>query len=182
MAKTLNTYLNAITGSVLAATMVAWRRFCPVQVLGQSGTISTAPANDTNENILATVTIPAGLMLANDSLEILTMWSYTASTNNKTLRIRLGGIGGTQFMNSARNSGTEVGLQLGHTIRNRGTVATQVGYGNGNFTFSASTVAPTPGSVDMSVQQTLVITGQKATGTETLSLESYSVKLVRCPV
>lgn len=181
MTSRLSTYLNAATGATLALIRVAWRRMSPVQVMGQSGTAVTAPL-DTAENILATISIPAGTMLANDSLEILTMWTYTGSINLKTLRIRLGGIGGTQYMNSARNSGTEVGLQLAHTIRNRATVNSQIGYGNGNFTFSASTGAPTTGAIDMASAQDLVITGTKATGAESLILESYSVKLVRAPV
>lgn len=174
-------YLNALTSTEITEVKAAIAAKSPVQVLGQSGAAVSAPANDTNENILATISIAAGLMGANDSLEILTMWSYTASTNNKTLRIRLGGIGGTQYMNSPRNSGTEVGLQLMHFIRNRNSVSSQVGYQSGTFTFSAATAAATTSSVNMANAQDLVITGQKATGTETLTLESYRVLLLRAP-
>ena len=41
----------------------------------------------------------------------------------------------------------------------------------------ASTAAGVPGSIDTSAETTLVITGQKATGSETLTLASYLVEL-----
>lgn len=175
-------YFNAlVAGTERTEVRAALAGQGPIQVLGQGGAAVTAPL-DTAENILATISIPAGTMGLNDTLEILTLWTYTGSTNAKTLRIRLGGIGGTQFMNSARNSGTEVGLQMPYFIRSRNSLSSQVGYGSGNFAFSASTSAPTTGAINMANAQDLVITGTKATGAESLILEAYSVKLFRAPV
>lgn len=176
------TYLDALTSTELAEVKAALAAKSPVQVLAQSAVAVTAPASDTNENILATISIAAGLIAANDALEITTMWSFTASTNAKTCRIRLGGIGGTQFLNTAQTTGTNVALHQLQIIRFP-TTATQKGWNSGNTSiYAAGTGAPTTGAIDMTSLQTLVITGQKATGSETMALESYSVKLVRAPV
>jgi hypothetical protein len=180
MAERLNTYLNGLTGSVLAATRVAWRRFCPVQVLAQSGVAITAPANDTNENALVTLTIPAGTMLANDSLRIYTLWSQTNSGNTKTYRYRLGGVSGTQFLSVAVT--TVLTQPIERIIMNRGSVSSQITANQGNTGWNTSSLAVQTGTVDMSVSQDLVISAQKATGTETVTLEAYCVLLIRSPV
>lgn len=178
----LATYLDALTSTELAEVKAALAAKSPVQVLGQGGAAVTAPANDTAENILATISIAAGLMGANDSLEITTLWSFTGSTNLKTMRARLGGIGGTAFMAAARNTGTEVSLQQQTIIRNRNAQNSQVGWtASVTASFGVGTAAVLTGAIDMTALQTLVITGQKATGSETITLESYSVKLVRAP-
>ncbi len=181
MAQRLNTYLNAITGSVLSATIVAWRRLSPIQVLGQSGVAATAPVNAT-ENILATISLPAATILANDALEITTMWSMTASTNAKTCRIRLGGIGGTQFLNTAQTGGTTVALQNLIIIRFP-TTATQKAWNAGNTgVYATGTGAATTGVIDMTALQTLVITGQKALDSETLTPETTRRRTRACTV
>lgn len=176
-------YFNAlVAGTERTEVRASIAGQSPIQVLGQSGVAVTAPANDTAENILATISIAANTILANDALEITTMWSMTGSTNAKTLRIRLGGIGGTAFLSSAQTGGTTVAVQNLIIIRFP-TTATQKAWNSGNTNvYATGTGAATTGAIDMTALQTLVITGQKATGSETLALESYSVKLVRAPV
>lgn len=160
---------SGATAQAATAALATW------YVLAQSSVAVTAPA-DTTEDTLATITIPAGAMGPNGRLRITTVWTITNSVNNKTLRIRLSGIGGTQFMNSIQTLVTTVRDQ--HEIQNRNSASSQLGWNaasSGGFGTSSNAVVT--GAIDTSVQTTLVITGQKATSGEVLTLESYIVEL-----
>lgn len=133
------------------------------------------PGN-TNENILAAVTIPGGLMGLNGLIEIISLWSMTNSANNKTPRIRLGGIAGTVF--HAPIFTTIATYQAYCAIRNRGAVNSQVSHAAAAGTlFGTSASAVTTGAINMAVNQDLVFTAQLALGSETLGLESYAIKI-----
>jgi hypothetical protein len=146
-------------------------------VLGASGE-AVSGAADTNENTLATVTIAAGLMGVNGIIRVETLWSFTNSVNNKNLRWRLGGIGGTAYLDATQTT-TATYHDL-RALRNRNSASSQVGWaatatagGHG-----ASTSAVTTSSVNTAAATTLVITGQKASAGETLTLEAYTVELI----
>lgn len=146
----------------------------PVVVLCSFGASLTTPAN-TNENILATCVIPAGAMGANGSLIIHSAWLTTASANNKTLRIRLGGIAGSAFLSSTVSTAATHVRQT--VITNRNDAASQIsGFPNGNI--DSSSVALVTGTANTATQTTLVLTGQKASAGEDLILERYFVELV----
>lgn len=129
----------------------------------------------TVESILATVTIPTGLMGLNGGLLVLSSWTTTNSANNKTLRLRLGGISGTQFMaivNTASASTADM-----RSIRNRGTAASQVGsapIAGAGIIGSTANALPTA-ALDTTQNQDLVLTGQLALGSETITLADYEV-------
>lgn len=148
------------------------------RILGASAVAATAPA-DTNENILATISLPAGVMGINGVLRIWSRWTVTASANAKTLRIRLGGIGGTAHFLQAFGA-TDVTQRDCTEIANRGSASSQIGRVNaaGSGGFGASTGAFTTSSIDTTVATTLVLTGVKASAGETLTLESYLVELL----
>lgn len=152
---------------------VGWRRTSSSpQVIEQNWTGVTAPANDTNENTLFTMTIPGGVMGANGVLSLTTRWDYTNSANTKTMRARLGGT--TLGSNNPTTSSHMPGLW---TICNRNSESAQVGT---NGTGGAVLVSSTSyGTVDTSTDQSLTITAQKATGTETITLLGVSVILQR---
>jgi hypothetical protein len=152
------------------------RKDSEMVVLAHSASPVNAPANDTNENALATVTIPAGALGPNGFLRVTTSWAYTGSTNSKSLRIRLGGVGGTAHLATARTSGTELAYVDQRIIANRNAQNSQFSNPSGTQV-GASTAAGVTGSIDTSAETTLVITGQKATGSETLTLASYLVEL-----
>lgn len=153
-----------------------WRPRAPV-LLDASGVAVVTP-NNTTENVLATVTVPAGAMGLNGALQLKTSWSCTTSANAKTIRARLGGAAGTQFITIGVT--TSVSVSDERRIRNRNSAALQVGsYG----TTSSVGFGTSPGSLptsalDTLVAQDLVFTGQKALGTETLTLESREVWLL----
>jgi len=146
-------------------------------VIAQSAVAVTAPL-DTAENILATVTIPAGLMGVNSSLRINVMFSWTNSANIKMPRIRLGGIGGTAFLAITAGSGSSV-LQTVTLIRNVNSLSVQKGYPSSVGTTNGySTATLVSGAINTGAAQDLVFTGTKATGAESFILESYCVEFL----
>lgn len=132
-------------------------------------------AADTNENTLATISIPAGAIGANGCLRVRTFWTVNNNANAKTTRIRLSAIGGTIFTSlshGAVTTGSTDGL-----ICNRNAQNSQYAYAltlSGNST----AISTATGSVETSVATTMVITAQKATGSDTMTLEGYTVELL----
>ncbi len=151
-------------------------------ILGQSGA-GVSHTGNTNETILATVVVPAGLMGLNGVIRIRTLWTLTNNANNKTRRIRFGasgaGTGGSVILGFA--SASTASSPHFTQIQNRNSASSQVGMttgaGSGGWAESASGVVTT--SIDTSAVCELAITGQLATGTDTITLESYFVELFR---
>lgn len=142
--------------------------------------VPVSGAGDTNENALATITVPAGAMGLNGRLRISTWWTVTGSGNNKTMRHRFSAIGGTAY--GAFVQTTNTNFKWITEIANRGAANSQFGDdGNGGGGWTPSTSAFVTSSVDTSAATTLVITGQKASAGETLTLESYLVELIIPP-
>lgn len=148
----------------------------PVRVLAASNAAVSAAA-DTNENTLATITVPAGAMGLNGIIRVFTLWTYTNSVNNKTLKVRFGGIGGTTYLSVVPT--TTAAFSTLTVIGNRGSASSQVGVADAAANvFSATTDAVTTSSVDTSASTTIVITGQKALAGETITLEQYVAELI----
>lgn len=144
-------------------------------VLAQSAVAATAPA-DTNENVLATIPVPGGAMGLNGRLLITTQWTITSSANNKILRVRFSGAAGTLFLNGTFTTSATARMQT--EIANRNAANSQVGGSSlASGTWGGSTGAIVTAAVDTAADTTLVIAGTKASGAETITLESYSVEL-----
>lgn len=144
-------------------------------ILGQSA-VAVSGAGDTNENALATITVPANALGLNGTLKIWTQWTYTNSANAKTLRVRFSTISGTAFL-SASTTTTATAQEL-TMISNRNAANSQVGGQAGVTWPAASTNAVVTAAVDTTVATTIVITGQKVLGSETLTLERYICELL----
>jgi hypothetical protein len=146
-------------------------------IIAQSA-VAVSGAADTNENTLATITVPGGAMGPNGVLRFYTLWSFTNSANTKTGRARLGGIGGTAFMSWAQTAFVSANFFMGG-IFNRGAANQQIGQplSGSSFTIAFGGACVT-GAVDTNQDQTLVITGQKALAGETFTLEAYLAELL----
>lgn len=146
-----------------------------VQILARSSVALVCPA-DTTEDVLATFTIPAGMMGANGMLRMRSSWSCASSANNKIFRLRFGGASGTQVLSSVQTAVTTVSDTS--VIANRGAASSQIS----DSISVASTGAVNPRTqalaVDTSVATTLVATAQKALGSEAMALESYLLEWV----
>lgn len=145
-------------------------------ILAASAVAVSCPV-DTSEDILANIPIPANALGPNGVLRITTAWSFTNNANNKTLRVRFSGIGGTAYLSAVKT--VEVGVDVFQVIANRGVTNSQHGHGiQGNSTGSISVNGNISSAVDTTAATNLVITGQKATGTDVLTLESYLIELI----
>lgn len=145
------------------------------RMLGSSGAATVTPAN-TSENTLATITVPANAVGTTRTIRISTWWTSTNSANNKTCRIRYSGIAGTTV--ATFTATTQPNLKIEGAIQGAGTTATQTATG---FTYASagnSAMTAQALTVDTTAQTTVVITGQKASAGETLTLDAYTVELV----
>lgn len=143
-------------------------------VLAASG-VSASHTGNTNETTLATVTIPANALGANGLIEVYTQWSWTASANGKTARVRLGGAAGTIFCAMAAQA-SSASLRDFRSIQNRNATNSQIG-GAAAAQYASTSGAVVTGAIDTTAAVDLVISGQLSTGTETISLEGYWVKV-----
>jgi len=146
------------------------------RVLAASAVPIAVPA-DTNENILVPVTVPAGAMGPNGVLRVITLWSFTNNANNKTMRVRLGGIGGTIYLNSV--IAAALSSQQQTIIQNRNAEDSQIGAGAAAAAFGTSTAAVVTSAVDTAQSAVLAITGMKASAGDSLVLERYLVEIMR---
>lgn len=130
----------------------------------------------TAETVLATIPVPAGLIGVNGQIKVTAFWSMTASANAKTPRVRLGGLAGSVMFSIPVS--TFAVMKSETVIANRNSAASQ-------YLISTSargtdglviTAAGTPTTVNTAVAQDLVFTGQLALGTETLTLEGYTIE------
>jgi len=132
--------------------------------------VGVSHTGNTNETVIATTVIPGGAMGSNGVLQIISHWSFTNNGNVKTMRIRFADIGGTAFLSTTGTTG--LSTQVFTLIRNRNNVASQNGFAGG-------ATAPVTATVNTAVAQNLVFTAQLATGTDTLTLESLLVEVLR---
>ena len=144
-------------------------------VLSQSAAAVSVSATAA-ETTLATITIPASILGLNGSMQIHTTWSCTNSANAKTMRVRFSGGSGTIFQEVAVTANATLSMFCG--ISNKNSVSAQVGLTPVNLPYGgASTVALATSSVNTNATQTIVITGEKATAGETLTLERYYIEV-----
>jgi hypothetical protein len=149
-----------------------------VVVVGQSaGAVSVT--GTTAETILATVTIPPGLLGPAGQIRFSSRWTWTNSSNQKTRRIRFAGaLAGIVDAGPATNSSTSwdwfhgcnqgVGQQLWLSA-----FTDSPFYANNLSGYGPSLTS----AADTRQAQPLTITGQLASAGETLTLESYLVEV-----
>ena len=145
-----------------------------VYLLARGNTDLTVPA-DTSEDTLVTITVPANSIGANGCITVTTAWSYTASTNVKTMRVHYSGAAGTAYLSAVTTANTQFAATLYTKICNRNATNSQIGtLVQGTLNLNAPVTLPTS-SVDTTASSTIVITGQKASSGETMTLAHYDV-------
>lgn len=160
-----------------STTRTRWEVVGGKFTLARSNT-SASVSSSTSETTLATITIPANLLLSDGIIEIGTLWSCTSSANNKTFRTRLGGAAGTILR--APVFTTIVDFQDKVMIRaNNATNAQKAHTTAASAAYGSSGSAIATATRDMTASQDLVITGQCANGADTITLESYIVIIHR---
>lgn len=142
----------------------------PAYVLAM-GAGAVSGAADTNENTLASITIPENVLGRGGRVEVETNWAYTNSGNNKTMRVKFGA---TTILSHVAT--TTALAKNSASVMNRG--ATNSQYTEAT-TITAAAIAQAVGTaaIDTTADVTLAITGQKASAGETITLEGYTVKV-----
>lgn len=138
-------------------------------ILDQSA-VAVVHTGVTTETVLKTIACPA--LGANAQLVIETLWSVPNNANNKTPRIRLGGVNVhgpvlttvASFHDRAR-------------IANRNNPASQVINANSATVFGATTGAVFTSAVNTAVPFDITLTAELASAGDTMKLESYLITL-----
>ena len=156
-----------VTNTVGAAV---WRHI--PRIIAHSAVAVTAPA-DTSENVLATITVPAGALGLDGSLIVTHFVTCTNNANAKTIRHRFSGAAGAVYL--APSIASSAGQAGRSRIANRGTASSQVGAVFDGFTATG----PSTSAADTTAATTAVITALKATAGDTITLESWMAEIVR---
>jgi hypothetical protein len=155
------------------------KQFRTPYIIAASG-LALTNTGDTVENTLATISIPANSLGANGFLRIISLWSYTANTNTKTVRVKFGG---TTFSSIVHAAGTATTSQFLTLIQNRNATNSQVGAGSTTTGIQTSAVpAVVTSAIDTTAAVDLVFTAQCVTaGTDSIVLERYTVEVCYVP-
>lgn len=141
-------------------------------VLFQSG-VAVSHTGNTNETTLATIAVPAGTIGANGQVDIEALFSHTNNANAKNLRIRMGSVI-LLFIAPTANAVTQT-----HTrFANRNSQASQVLFPvGGTSSWGSTTTAVSTLAENTALAVNITITAQLANAADTITLESYLVKI-----
>jgi hypothetical protein len=146
-------------------------------IVGQaSPNVSTS---NTAETLLASVTIPAGIMGANGRIEIITSWNWTNNADNKTVKIKFGTVvggfaGATEFSGFVLTVNTNI-QSLTNIYNNNATNLQIGGTGTGGNAYVVNSGTAPTSAIDTTQNTMIYFTGQLTLGTDVLTLQSYSV-------
>ena len=178
------TDIGGSAGSRWISDGAYWKPESGRVVLG-SGSVGLTDPNDTTENILASVLVPASCMGTNGCLSIVHSWSLTSSANSKTLAIRLGAAGvitGSYLLSSAQTNINSI--RMWTELQNRNNAASQVGgTGSANSLLSGGIAGVLWATTEnTAIDRYLVFTGKKDAGavaaSDAITLERYIVELI----
>lgn len=146
-------------------------------VVLKSGSVA-AHTGTTAETVLASATIPGGKMGANGKLRISIIGQHTNDAHNKYWRVRLGGAGGTAFLDVLGQNDDCVHAAV--EIQAKNSQALQVGYiASAASSFGIATGSPATASQDMTADKDLVITGELANDSaDSMTLQSYTIEFI----
>lgn len=148
---------------------------CDPAPFAQSG-VASSVTGTTAETTLASIVIPGGLMGPNGLIRVRATFSWSNTANAKTTRLKFAGL---SFYSATLSTGS--GLTTEGRIANRNNLSSQIGgplnvaSGFGVNTNAADLVAV---AANTAQDQTLLLTGQCAVGTDTVTLESYTVEVL----
>lgn len=164
------------TGSALFYSNGSYWIPCGEQLIYVNN-IGATLTGTTTETVLSTFTFPSKLASPNMTIVASSLWSTTNNANNKTLRARLNGTSGTEFLSVAISTSTS--FQTETMIRHRNSVASQIGMSAGTTTqYGLSGNAVVTSNIDMSsANRDIVLTGQLANSSDSIILRAYTISL-----
>jgi hypothetical protein len=138
--------------------------------------VQIAHTGDTTEYQEVSVNVPAGVLGHSGTLEAKGWWTFTSSTNQKNVRIRWPTSGGTAFCGGQTNTSGNNFYTGTMTLTNRAATNSQEAASCNQLNssgFGNSVLATS--SIDTTVVQPVVFTGQLANSGESVNLERYEV-------
>jgi hypothetical protein len=123
--------------------------------------------------------VPSNAMGTDGRLEIRSTWTFTLSKNDKIMRVRFGGMTGPVVVTADPILATNTFWHQEDVVQNRGATNSQIlgtPGGSGATTVQVSSFAV--GSLDTTVAQTVVFSGQLGVATEQVCLEQFEVMLL----
>lgn len=160
-------------GSLWRGDGTNWLPVGGLILLGSSAT-SSSVTGTTSTTTLATIALPAGIMGANGQIRLTTLWSAgTVNANAKNLIVKFD----AATYQSA--SLTSLSAQTLVHIRNRNSAASQVGWTGSTSSFGTSSSPVITSAIDTSVAKNILIQAQLTNISDTLTLESYTLELLR---
>lgn len=152
-------------GALLGVPLVILQAAAPITLTGTTALTT-----------LAKKTLPAGTLHVGDALVVRWLASNNNNANNKTVSLRLGS---QEYFNSAATTATTSQHEIVLFVRG-GT--SQVGgnqYGGPAFGNAYAGSVPVAINRDIAASHALTILGQLAVGTDTMTLEAFSMTLIR---
>lgn len=154
------------------------------------GAPSPGTTSGTSEEVIATCPIPANTLSTDGmALEVSYFGHYAANTNNKTLRIRVGGIGGLIVLDSGAvaSNNLNFGNAVGEIKRASATTASVkfLGWTSSNSATATLTsnqysfLRPASASITWANANDLVVTAIDATAAGGTILEGLTVRVVQ---
>ncbi len=131
--------------------------------------------SDITEDILATCAIPAGTLTANGCIVVDAIWNYTNSANNKVLKVHANtdaATDGTPYLSTVVTTSSQ--FHTNTKLCGANSISSQVG-GAQAGTYSANSGTVPTSSITTSGSWDIVLTGQKTSSVETLTLDEYQV-------
>lgn len=141
--------------------------------------VAAAAPGDTSEDILFTCTVPAGAIGNTGAFRLHFMSTVTNNANNKTIRVRFGGIAGTAYFSAVVGTGV-ANLSGQVQIQNRNFQNSQVGDATAFASNATIAQGVTTSAVDTSAASTdVVITCQKAVAGDTCQFEAATAEILQ---
>lgn len=146
---------------------------------------TVSSTNTTSEEILASILIPGGTLASGDTLHLnfLAHLLTGSAAGTKTLRVRLhtaSATAGTAYFTSSTTSVGNISWHWLLRIAIKG-ASSQEGSPVGTGPYGVHSNAPITSSLAIASDMYLLITSQKATGTDTLTLNHYDLEIKRAP-
>lgn len=146
----------------------------------KASAVSASLTGTVTETALATIKVPAKVMGKDGRIRVSALWSMPNSANNKTFRVRFGGMTGTAFHQETYASGVQ-SSRVVIEISNRGSASSQVGGAAGYPGVGTNSGVPIVSAVNTDLDVDVCLTAQLANSGETVKLESYLVELMMPP-
>jgi len=142
-------------------------------VLDTSNIQIVAPL-DTNENLLWSYVLPGKWMKESSQIWLTIIFKVNGFGGDNRLR---GYFGSFLFLNNTQNTGS-LSFYYRRSVANRGNLVTQISEDISYTNAASSGGTPSVGNVDTTIDTTISLTLQKATGTNACSLERVTLEFL----